>query len=34
MENFGTLTILTYEELKSVHEEKVRKAIRIIRKDN
>ena len=33
MEVFGAFTILTYEEAKSVHEEKVRKALRKVKKE-
>jgi len=33
MENFGTFTILACDEQKKVHEDKVRRAIRRIRKE-
>jgi hypothetical protein len=33
MEVFGAFSVMTFDEVKSVHEEKVRKAIRKIRKE-
>jgi len=33
MEVFGAFAVLTFDEVKSVHEEKVRKAIRKIKTD-